>query len=277
MNLLSFLKKQGFLPAVVSRGYKGRWEEKGGVLSDGKTFFGTWKDSGDEPFMMALNFPKAGVFVGRNRIFSCQKAMKMGFDIVLLDDGFQHLRLYRNLNIVLYDPEEKIALRESISTLKRADILMVKKEINAKKKKMIQKISPLSFLTEYSVANKGYVNLKSKKVLPPAAFKEKKIMLFCGIANPERFETMVKNSGAVVLSFLKFPDHFTYPSSSLRKIAHEYMKLQPEAVVMTEKDAVKMKISDEMIRDIPLYFLKIDLELENRFYEKILSCLKHLT
>ena len=93
MHLLTFLKKQGYKPAFVSRGYKGKWERRGGILADGKNIFGSWKDSGDESYMVAKNFPDIGVYIGKNRLISCRKAKDAGFDIVVLDDGFQHQKL----------------------------------------------------------------------------------------------------------------------------------------------------------------------------------------
>ena len=101
MELLSQLVALGRRPALISRGYKGRWEKRGGVLSDGRAILGTWQDGGDEPYLIARSFPTVGVYVGKERLTSCRRAAEAGFDIAVLDDGFQHRRLARDLDIVL--------------------------------------------------------------------------------------------------------------------------------------------------------------------------------
>src|SRR4030042_1951907 len=88
MELLSGLLALGRRPALISRGYKGRWEKTGGVLSDGRSILGTWQDAGDEPCLIARSFPAVGVYVGKNRLTSCRRAAGAGVDIAGLDDGF---------------------------------------------------------------------------------------------------------------------------------------------------------------------------------------------
>ena len=127
LELLDFLRRNGRRPALVTRGYKGAWERSGGVLSDGRTIAGTWREAGDEPFLAALRFPDAGVYVGKNRAASCRLAFDAGFDIAVLDDGFQHLRLRRDLDIVLHDPAARTPLREGSAALSAADIVLMKK------------------------------------------------------------------------------------------------------------------------------------------------------
>ena len=125
MELIALLLRQGHRPALVSRGYRGAWERSGGTLSDGKSLLGTWAQGGDEPFMVARRFPKAGVFVGKDRLASCLKARDLGFTAVVLDDAFQHRRLARDLDIVLVSPAERRPLRESVAALARAGVILV--------------------------------------------------------------------------------------------------------------------------------------------------------
>lgn len=276
INLMTFLTKRGFKTALISRGYKGRWEKSGGILSNGKYILGSWPDSGDEPFMVAQNIPRAGIFIGKNRLLSCQKAKRLGFDLAVLDDGFQHRRLHRNLDIVLYDPAEKIALREPISSLKRAHILLMKHGVDPQRKKGIKERFPKSAIFEYSVQNKGFFALGEKERTPGEKFKEKKVLAFCGIARPERFLSILQEEGIQPLFFFKFPDHYPYPQSSLEKIAKKYQKLNADAIITTEKDAVKI-IHNKSFKKIPAYYLKIDLELEEEFYTRISHLLQNKT
>lgn len=273
MNLISFLEKQGYRPALVSRGYKGKWERKGGILSDGQRIHGTWEESGDEPYMVAQNYPGAGIFTGKHRLLSCAKAKDLGFKVALLDDGFQHRRLHRDLDIVLYEPGENTLRREPASALKRAHLILVKRNLEPELKNRIKKAFPRVDVFEYSVINQGFRKLNSKEKLPADAFNGQKALAFCGLARPERFSTLLKEIGIEIIDFLKFPDHYPYPPSTLKKIAHRFSKIKPAVAITTEKDAVKIAPKDHILKPFPVYYLKIDLDLEEKFYQRIASCL----
>jgi tetraacyldisaccharide 4'-kinase len=269
IELLSYFLNLGLRPALVSRGYKGKWESRGGVLSDGKTIFGTWQDAGDEPYMIARALPQAGVFIGKDRLASCQKAESLGFDIAVLDDGFQYLRLRRDLDIVLHDLQEQTALREGWSALKRADILMLKSGSPDRGRQKIQESFPELPVFGYSVAAKGFCPLGREKILPAAAWKGKKVFAFCGIARPERFYSLLEKFGLTVAARMSFPDHYAYPAQAVEKILEATQKSRPEAIVTTDKDAVKVSAHWEKFGSVPVLVLKIRLELPESFKEKV--------
>lgn len=271
MNLISFLLKEKHKPALISRGYKGRWERRGGILSDGKNIKGSWEDSGDEPFMVAQNFPTAGIFVGKHRLHSCERAKELGFKVALLDDGFQHRRLHRDIDIVLYDPAEKITLREPHSSLQRADIILVKTNLEAEKKNRVKTMFSPASVFEYSVTNRGFLKLISKEKLTADAFRGKKAVAFCGIARPERFRSLLENAGLEIVFFFRFPDHYKFPKASLEKIVSKFSELKPALAVTTEKDALKISSYHDILKHIPLYYLKIELNVEKEFYARIKS------
>ncbi|MGB8952628.1 MAG: tetraacyldisaccharide 4'-kinase [Candidatus Aminicenantales bacterium] len=273
MELIHFLLNQDFKPAFISRGYRGKWEKDGGILSDGKNILGTWTDSGDEPYMVARNFPQAGVFIGKRRILSCQKAKDLGFNIAVLDDGLQHRRLDRDLEIVLHNPREKWALREGPSALKRADILLLDggEPTSGKLRRKIPSGVPLM---EYRVTAKRLRRLENEEPAPLQDFRQKRVLAFCGIARPERFFSLLKKEGLEPVFHTKFPDHYPYSRRSLKKIAKKCKDLQIEAAVTTEKDAVRLLDRLDLLKDIPVYYLKIGLELEKSFTDKILLFLQ---
>ncbi|MCJ7581882.1 MAG: tetraacyldisaccharide 4'-kinase [Candidatus Aminicenantes bacterium] len=275
MNLLAFLKKQGYKPALVSRGYKGKWEHRGETLSDGKNIFGSWKDAGDEPYMVAKNFPEIGVFIGKSRLFSCQKAKNIGFDIAVLDDGFQHQKLKRDLDLVLFDPREKTALREPLASLNRAHFILVEKSLYSQSKNHVQEMAPGTQIFSYSVFCMGLFNLKSNNSELLSQAQDKKVLALSGIARPERFVTLLKEQGIKCCSSLKFPDHFDYPKSSIKKIVEVYNRHEADMIITTEKDSVKLQgIKD--FKGIPVYYLKIDLKIEDNFYKNILMSLSKI-
>lgn len=273
MNLIAKLWEHGYKPALISRGYRGRWEKQGGILSDGKSTHGDWQDSGDEPYMVARNFTHTGIFIGKNRLLSCQKAKGLEFDIAVLDDGFQHLRLHRDIDIVMFNPDEKITLRESASSLNRSHLVLVKKDTKAQLNNRLKGRIPQSSIYCYSVKVKGLFPLGSDQSTPPETVKNKKILAFCGIASPYRFSALLKANGILTYTFLSFKDHHPYPSASLNKIKKACINTGAEAAITTEKDAVK--IADRIdLGKIPVYYLKIDLDIEPGFYPRLFSLLK---
>jgi len=272
MHLLAFLKKQGYKPALVSRGYKGKWERRGETLSDGKNIFGSWRDSGDEPYMVAKNFPEIGVFIGKNRLFSCQKAKNLGFDVAVLDDGFQHQKLKRNLDLVLFDPREKTALREPLTSLSRAHFVLVEESFFSQSKKHIKEMAPNAQIFAYSVFSRGLFKIKNNGIEPLTQVEGKKVLALSGIARPERFVSLLKEQGIKPCYTLNFPDHFDYPRSSVKKIVDVYNRHAADMIITTEKDSVKLQgVKD--FNSIPVYYLKIDLKIEDGFYKDILMSL----
>lgn len=266
MELLDRLQKMGLRPALITRGYRGRWERKGGILSDGEKILGTWEEAGDEPFMVAQSNPGAGVFVGRDRFQSCLRAHQSGFNIGVLDDGFQHRRLRRDMDIVLVNPEEKTGLREHPSGLRRADIILVKKPRQNNHEPLKRIRPPHSLVFRYDVSATGFQKLGNAEIFAADAFREKKVMAFCGIARPQRFSALLEKTGADVVFFLRFPDHHRYPPRSLKRIRKAFEDLRPEAVLATEKDAVKIAGCKDFLEKVPVHIMHLGLNIDTGFY-----------
>lgn len=275
LHLLTFLINKGYKPALITRGYRGKWEKSGGILSDGKSVHGTWQDAGDEAHMIASNLPQAGVFVGKNRLLSCQNAKASGFELAVLDDGFQHSRLRRDMDIVLYDPREKVSLREPVSSLGRAGILLLERGLPSEEKESLKKSLPQSGIFEYSVENQGFFKEGKKEGKSGEEFQGKKIIAFCGISRPGRFFALLQKEDITPVDSLTFSDHYSYPLHSLEKISKKFKKLSADALITTEKDMVKIAQSDAL-QGIPLYYLKIDLNLDDEFYSTLSSFLQKM-
>jgi tetraacyldisaccharide 4'-kinase len=265
MELLSRLSAFGRRPALISRGYKGRWERRGGVLSDGRAILGTWQEGGDEPYLVARTFPAVGVYVGKDRLTSCRRAAEAGFDIVVLDDGFQHRRLARDLDIVLYSSEEKVALREPLSALRRADVLLVK--AGDEKDRAVDRLRGRRArgLIAYSVVVRRASALWTREQIPLERLAGMTLLAFCGIARPGRFARTLREAGLRVASFLPFPDHHPYPPASREKILRACRSQGADALVTTAKDAVKLSGPVEEWGDTPVYVIEIGLAIEPAF------------
>lgn len=265
MELLARLITLGRRPALVSRGYKGRWERSGGVVSDGRTVFGIWEDAGDEPYLVARTVPGAGVYVGKDRLASCRRAADAGFDVAVLDDGFQHRRLARDLDILLFSPEEKVALREPLSSFRRSDILLVKAgEEKAGRVGKWRKSMPGTIFT-YSVVIRTVSELRSGARIPLESLTQAKLLAFCGIARPRRFGETLRRAGLTVIWFLHFPDHYPYPSASLGRIARVLGEKGADALITTAKDAVKIANRAGELGSAPVYVLEVGLEIDPAF------------
>ena len=274
-HILSELLKSSYKPALVARGYRGKWERSGGILSNGRSISGTWREAGDEPFMIARSITEAGIFIGKDRLAGCRKAKESGFDIVVLDDAFQYHPLEKEINIVMYDPKEKIMLRESRSSIGRSHAILIKKNRDKQIKSSLKKQFPQIQSFSYSVVIKGVYHIFTKRLLPPAELNNKTALSFSGIARPERFKTALKNLGINSLKFLKFPDHHPYPPKSIKKIKKNYLSSQADIIITTEKDMVKMSDIRELV-SLPLYYLKIDLKIEQAFYAWLWSRLEKM-
>jgi len=268
MELLSRLVALGRRPALISRGYKGRWEKTGGVLSDGRAILGTWQDGGDEPYLIARSFPTVGVYVGKERLTSCQRAAEAGFDIAVLDDGFQHRRLARDLDIVLYSSEEKTALRETLSALHRSDVLLVK--AREEKDRAIDRLGSrwTGGIFTYSVVTRSISDLRTSERLPAERLAKRRLLAFCGIARPGRFVETLREAGLDVVAFLPFPDHHPYPPVSREKIIRACRSQRADALITTGKDAVKIADRHEEWGDISVYVLEIRLAIEPGFDDR---------
>ncbi|MBD3413174.1 MAG: tetraacyldisaccharide 4'-kinase [Candidatus Aminicenantes bacterium] len=275
IELIKFLLKNSQKPAFVSRGYKGEWEKKGGDLHPQDRPSPGWRALGDEPYMAYKNASQAGIFVGKNRIQSCRLAHRKGYDVAVLDDGFQYYSLKKDLEIVLHNPGKKTPLRESVSSLKRAHMILVKKSGPAFGQTSLSTQFPQTQVYEYSVVPKEIIKMETGHPSPPDPFRSNKVLAFCGIANPQRFiQTLLKNKIRPA-GFLKFPDHYEYPQKALHQIRDKHRSLNSDVIITTEKDAVKLE-GRSLISSWPLYYQKIALDLDNDFYEQVLSILNRL-
>ncbi|MDH4198347.1 MAG: tetraacyldisaccharide 4'-kinase [Candidatus Aminicenantes bacterium] len=273
MELLASLSAGGRKPAVVTRGYRGAWEKKGGVLSDGKARHGSWREGGDEPFLIARTFPDAGVYVGRDRLTSCRRAAADGFDVVVLDDGFQRRGLARDLDIVLHDPSARSVLRESPAALGRADCVLIGKRADDKARRRTLRWAAGKPVLEYEVVPRALVDLRTGRESPPAALAGRRVLAFCGLARPTRFRSLLERLGIEIVAFLSFSDHHVYPPASRRKIEAASAGSGAEAAVTTAKDAVKLESGPAVLEGRPLYYLRIGLELDSRLLDLVAGAL----
>ena len=246
MHIAGILKKNGKRPVIVSRGYKGS-ARRISAVSDGKTVLMGPDEAGDEPYLMASRLVDVPIVIGADRFRAGLFAIeKFSPDCVLLDDGFQHMRLERDLNILLVDSDAGLGnghllpmgiLREPVSGIGRASLIMLKGSDLKPPDALRIKETGLP-LMGFDYKPSMLYDISEKKPLNPAMFKGKKVFAFAGTANPEAFFKTIKKLGATLTGSLSFPDHHKYTDSDMERI--KAASKESRLAITTEKDAVKL-------------------------------------
>jgi tetraacyldisaccharide 4'-kinase len=254
--LSEMIQARGHRVAILSRGYKGNFRGPFALVTDGERILMDAQQAGDEPYLLAEKLRGIPVIVGRERWLSGKYAIEQfRSEVLILDDGFQHLPLNRDLNLLLIDSSSPFgnghlfprgALREPLSQLSRADAIILTKvaeSVNIKiLKQNLEKILEghlLFFQVDYAA---GEIWLyEKKKSLPPESLKGKKILAFSGLAKPESFQTTLLSLGAEIVEFKTFPDHYWYDQKDAAKLWARAKERGVNALVTTEKDLVRMK------------------------------------
>jgi tetraacyldisaccharide 4'-kinase len=268
--LARFFSEQGHRVAVVSRGY-GRRGKKILTVSDGKSFLEDPALTGDEPLLLARHLPGVPVLVGADRVATARKAVEsFGSTLILLDDGFQHRRLKRDMDVVTLRRGDPFGnglvlpagpLRERRKGLERADVIVltgVKGSGGLKSGIPFEKSNP-DRIVEATYEPMGWRRFSEERHLPRGFLRGKSVFAFSGIGNPASFEATLIGLGVKSAGHRSFPDHHRYTASDWSRIRRRAESLGAEAVVTTEKDAARSRLSWEAA--IPLYILIIRLEI----------------
>lgn len=242
-ELVKKYSKEGKIVAVVSRGYGGTLKGVN-VISDGKEVIFNSKEAGDEPYWLGKN-TNAIVITSPIRYDGAVLAIeKYGAEVIILDDGFQHRKLKRDLDIVLIDSEKQLGnkkllpagpLREEIINIKRADkIVVVSKNIVHYGAENLADILKEKFRKSLEICkiepDFAYNIFNKKEHLE----KSEKVIAFSGIGQPEQFYKFLKDFD--VIKTVDFDDHYSYSQKDVEDLENYKLPL-----VTTEKDAVKLK------------------------------------
>ena len=214
-----------------------------------------YKEHKDEHELIKSN--KIPLILNNTRKSAIEKAQKDNFDFVILDDGFQDFSIYKNINIICFNENQLIGngmllpsgpLREKISSLKRAQIIVIN---GNKNKEFEEKILYIS----------NNLKIFYSKYIPSniSSFTNKKLLAFAGIGEPEFFFETLKKNNLDVKKTISFPDHYNYKEDEIREI-YDYAKKNNYTVITTEKDFHRIK--NYKIENIE--FLKLKLEIQNK-------------
>ncbi|HSA06238.1 MAG TPA: tetraacyldisaccharide 4'-kinase [Candidatus Gastranaerophilales bacterium] len=242
--------------AVISRGYGGKLSNKNtNIISDGEKLFCSAEFAGDEPFWIAENSKGTVVITGKNRIKSAQYAIKnFNSQVLILDDGFQHRKLHRDLNILLIDSEKMFGnnfllpagpLREPLNQIKRADkVIIVNK--NPYIKGSEEKIKKLQEVLKNKYSKESFIcEFRTEKIyniMTGQAIEQiNKAAAFSGIAQPESFFSILEEKNINILQKKVFSDHYLYKIEDIKSLIEDAANLGADAIITTEKDSVKIR------------------------------------
>jgi tetraacyldisaccharide 4'-kinase len=281
MALARGLTERGISVAILSRGYKGR-KSSGPLVSNGRNILLSPAESGDEPFLMAQILKGVPILVGKDRFENGQMALqRFGVRGLLLDDGYQHLRLHRDLNILLIDSRigfgdqhllPRGILREPLVHLRRAHVFLLTKverlEESQQLEAKLHEINPSSKIFHSHYEPSGLISPEDKWE-ELHSLQGKRVLALSGIANPTYFSSLLRRCGMTIVKELVFPDHHLYTARDLTSIRERVKEV--DRVVTTEKDMVKLKILN--IDDLPIRALRIELKIweEEEFYENVME------
>ncbi len=278
--LAEWAKSQGYNTAILSRGYGGSYKDKTAVVSDGNKILLSADICGDEPWLMASRLKNVPVIVSGSRYLAGLKAKeKFNSNFFILDDGFQHIRLKRDMDILLADAEKPFGnghllpwgpLREPRSGIKRADavILTRAEENSAEYDNNVFYNKPLF---KGGHRPDKIILSAAGKVLEPSYIDNKRVIAFSGIAKPDSFKNSLLKLGANIVCFRAFGDHYTFTRDDLLKISEEQKALDAELIITTEKDL--SRLGDKACDIDKLSCLTIEFEIKGG-KEKLFNMIK---
>lgn len=274
--LVENLARRGRKCAVLTRGYGRKSREKMLLVEPQEN--ADPLAAGDEPAMLARRFatnaPQTVLAVGADRHASGQLIQRSGDTaILILDDGFQHLRLERSLNLVLVDATEPFGnghvlplgrLRERPASLRDADAVLITRadpaSDQATLRDALRRYNPDAPIFHSRMAPSGLINLRTNADVDLNALRGEKVAAFCGIGNPESFVHLAREIGCDLVLARAYRDHHRYSDRDLESLAEAAASRGAQACLTTVKDAVNLSSVDKLPG--PVYALSIDLVVD---------------
>jgi tetraacyldisaccharide 4'-kinase len=270
--LAGFLREQGYKPAIVSRGYRGNARAAVNIVSDGDSVLMSVEQAGDEPTMMARRLQGVVVATGKNRARVCRELVStFECDIILLDDGFQHLGVERDVDLVLFDVTHFAGnsrvfpggeLREPISALKRSTAFVITGVIENNRERadkccelLLERFPDKQVFfttpcyTKYRRYQIGEDSIDSSNVSPPD-FPDK-LFGFSGIAQAEKFYQMLDHYGLKLAGRKIFRDHHLYRRTDIDDLVRRAEEVRAQGFLTTEKDMTKLSVRHQS--PLPFY------------------------
>jgi len=284
----AYLSAHGLRVCVLSRGYRGANEHGVAVVSTDRRVELDSHAAGDEAYLLARSLPGVPVLVGKDRRQTGALAWeRFKPDVIILDDGMQFYQLHRDVEIALVNAVRPFEngwtfprglLREPPSHLRRADCLIITHADRVESGELtilqerLQRLCPHSVLYTARYAVEGLRALDHSQAPLLEWLEGRRVASFCALGNPALFEAQLQRAGAELVSRFRFPDHHSPTVGELQEIIMEACAHGAEAILVSEKDAVKLP---PLSRPLPFYALVTCLRLddETSFFTHMLEAL----
>ncbi|HEY7286564.1 MAG TPA: tetraacyldisaccharide 4'-kinase [Vicinamibacterales bacterium] len=271
-HIAAWLRSIGERPAILTRGYARRTPQDGvTVVSDGQRVLAALEIAGDEPLMLARSLPGVAVLVGADRYLSGTLAeRRLGATVHVLDDGFQHLQLERDIDLLLVSEDDLDdhpipagRLRETLGAATAADAALVTAGYDTAAERIGRalQLSTVFRVTRAIAPPRSIVAPYESIVVPPAA----RVFVVCGIARPDRFVADVAGAGWEIAGTMTFRDHHHFTAGDLDRIVSAATGARSSIVLTTEKDAVRLASLDLKGTPIAALPLVVGVEPADRF------------
>lgn len=243
--LVAHWQAQGRRVGVASRGY-GRHSRGPVLVSDGRGLLAGVAEAGDEPYLLGRRFPRAIVAVAEKRVDAAREAARLGAEIVILDDGFQHLAIRRDLDVVLVDAEDPFGGgppprgrgREDAPAIARAHVVVATRARRGEPSAADRELPRFTAAPVYHCAFRfaGWFREGEPAALDSGASG----LAVCAVGKPESFRATLAEAGASVAGFAPFRDHHAYSAADVRRLEARARSVGAAVLLTTEKDEVKL-------------------------------------
>jgi tetraacyldisaccharide 4'-kinase len=285
VTVATMLLEQGKKVAIQSRGY-GRRSKGTVIVSDGNKILATPQEAGDEPYLLAMRLPQVPVVVGDHRAEAAAFAIqKFNCDVLLLDDAYQHRRIYRDMDILTMDASQPWGngqvlpagpLREHKRNVNRAHLIVLTRAENGNL--TMENLLSFETLAKVPVVSTTHqpvhwINLKTGDALELDALRGRFVLAFTGIGNPTSFLNTLKSLHIEPVDFICYKDHHWFKRQETASIFKRAEQHGAIAVVTTEKDGVRLM--NPVQASLPVYSLRITQVIktgENAFKQAINAC-----
>jgi tetraacyldisaccharide 4'-kinase len=237
---------------ILTRGYRGRPVRFSDETREDAA--SQWRVESDEASLLARLCPKAIVVIDPDRVAGAERAASRGAEVLVLDDGFQHRRLARDLDIVLIDATAAFGfgyalprglLREPLRSLRRAGLIILTRSdlvSDEKRRRLVEAVQRMSGGRPVIAARHripGFADLKGRPIAEVDA-RAMQAVLFAGLGHFDPFRESIERLGATVVAAYQYPDHHDYSDEEISQLNDVCSQLDANALITTEKDAVKL-------------------------------------
>lgn len=276
--LADLLKDSKKKTAIISRGYKGAFENSNQQISDENNVFDNASEAGDEPYLLAVKCPGVPVVVGKNRIKSISLLIKKypDLDYILMDDGFQHFKVKPDISFVLFNSGNPLGngfllpagiLREPLFMTKRASGLVCNGKDSLPQTLYRSQLPVIQVCYQVS----DFVNTKGEP-LSKDFLSKSQLCLMSAIGNPGSFENTIKCEGLSFIRHFIYPDHFDYRNESeFHTISLFLEENAVDLILITEKDYSKL---ERIKHSLPVVIVKTRFVISPSDQKMILKVLK---